>query len=139
MEHSIFSQLNARQNLCPGQKRFPITVNNWRDNQDLPPLSGGDTFLGRRGVYLPDTPKRANGLQFLIVHRLCDCVTGSLIIIFSYCSSIFCITLEIGSKTHIATNQPGKCGIISILLILYKIEYSHCNADGSNDKWYNNS
>ena len=115
--------------------------------------------MGRRGVYLPDTPKRANGLQFLIVHRLCDCVTGSLIIIFSYCSSIFCITLEIGSKTHIfvgvieefaytedeatletgskthiATNQPGKCGIISILLILYKIEYSHCNADGSHDK-----
>ena len=28
----------------------------------------------------------------------------------------------------------GKCGIISILLILYKIEYSRCNADGSNDK-----
>ena len=52
---------------------------------------------------------------------------------------ILYITLEIGSKTHIATNQPGKCGIISILLILYKIEYSHCNADGSNDKWYNNS
>ena len=52
---------------------------------------------------------------------------------------ILYITLETGSKTHIATNQPGKCGIISILLILYKIEYSRYNADGSNDKWYNNS
>ena len=35
--------------------------------------------------------KRANGLQFLIVHQLCDCVSGSLITIFSYCSSMFCI------------------------------------------------
>ena len=49
------------------------------------------------------------------------------------------ITLETGSKTHIATNQSGKCGIISILLILYKIEYSRCNADSSNNEWYNNS
>ena len=31
------------------------------------------------------------GLQFLIVHQLCDCVSGSLITIFSYCSSMFCI------------------------------------------------
>ena len=35
--------------------------------------------------------KRANGLQFLIVHQLCDCMSGSLITIFSYCSSMFCI------------------------------------------------
>lgn len=41
---------------------------------------------------------------------------------------------DLSLKTHIATNQPGKCGIISILLILYKIEYSRCNADSSNDK-----
>ena len=38
--------------LCPSRKHFPIVVNNRRDNQDSPPLSGGDTFGERRVIYL---------------------------------------------------------------------------------------